>query len=84
MRSPPSSEKESDILYPQPAYTSNSLARRRNSKLGYCKSQNISSDAVDDGKHKVKKPQRRRWEPLEEEQLFTWVEQGKEWGWIAS
>jgi len=72
---------------PQPAYTSNSPARRRSSKPGHSKSQNervISSDAADDPKDKVKKPQRRRWEPSEEEQLSAWVEQGKEWGWIAS
>ncbi|KAH0430360.1 hypothetical protein CcaCcLH18_07872 [Colletotrichum camelliae] len=33
---------------------------------------------------RVKRPPRRRWEPLEDARLRAWVQEGKEWTWMAS
>ncbi|KAK2734494.1 hypothetical protein CKAH01_18976 [Colletotrichum kahawae] len=49
-------------------------------------SESLSSDRSDSSEspeEKGKQPQRRRWTPLDELRLRAWVQEGKEWSWIA-
>lgn len=41
------------------------------------------SDSPDVPEQKGKRPQRRRWTPLDELRLRAWVREEKEWSWIA-
>ncbi|KAF6816728.1 hypothetical protein CPLU01_13783 [Colletotrichum plurivorum] len=41
------------------------------------------SDSPDIPDEKVKRPQRLRWTPLDESRLRAWVQEEKEWSWIA-